>query len=439
MRQSSVVLLLLGCSGRDGDGRRPPSLSCAVQPDNLLRYDCTVTLARAAPATLRWGPLDRPDEREATSPSAREHAFTIWGLRAGIEHEVRGVAGGQQATLAIVPATLPESWVPDVVVTGESTGEAVLLPLRCAPEPTLAILDTEGRILAYQVLEGAELSGYNWTRDGTLLALLDNDRVLEHDLLGRRVTDLSASAGDFDGPAHHEVHRGPDGLLWLLAKRSVRQDGVPLKVDRVVALDADGQVAEWLSTDHLLAPLDPARARDATHGNGIWADEAGDLYVSLREISTVLKIAGDPGAPGFGEVRWRLTGGHTPEPSDFAIVSTNGATDVLDFDGQHNPNLGPDGRLGLFDNRRALGPTARALFFDLDLEAGTADVVEAYELGQDCPNQGAALSLPDGRRLVTCAESAAAYEYVPGAATPSWTVRAACPSAIGRIFPVDLP
>jgi len=90
--------------------------------------------------------------------------------------------------------------------------------------------------------------------------------------------------------------------------------------DYLVELTRDGRkVWEWRAWDH----LDPTEYRitaaqdtraEWTHGNAVVELADGDLLISFRNLSTVVKIARDS-----GRVAWRLgppplAGQHAPEP-----------------------------------------------------------------------------------------------------------------------------
>jgi hypothetical protein len=125
-----------------------------------------------------------------------------------------------------------------------------------------------------------------------------------------------------------------------------------------------------------------------------------------------------------------------------AITASSGLTTVLDFRAQHSANLLPGGQLALFDNRWNVSGTSRMLTLELDEVAGTADVVEVYDLGIDCPQHGGSFALEGGNRLVTCGTTPnkAVYEFAPGGTAPVFEMTVDCPDWAGlmnRAMPVE--
>ncbi len=160
-------------------------------------------------------------------------------------------------------------------------------------------------------------------------------------------------------------------------------------------------------------------------------------------LDTVLKIAGDPLAPDFGQVRWVLPGSPVSPWWDAGdMVLTSDVTDDLTFEGQHHPSILPDGRMLLFDNERSPGES-RTLVLDLDPVEGTADIVESWELGRLCPIQGSAFPLENGNVLATCASSTTFYELAPGVPEPVRTINPRCSGGfffgyVPRAIPISL-
>ena len=458
----ALALFVVGCGGKDkdkdptGDSGTPtggPQLAITCTEKAIeLRYECVVETPVDEAVTLNWGPVDTPGEFTATSPGGTLHSFPVWGLRPQVLHEIVATSDSGTGVTGITPRALPTNWQANWTVTGESTGDATLVPLGCAGAPTVVLLDKLGRPMAYQQFEGQVLNGFDFTPEGNFLGMVNQRIVGETNLLGQIQMRVEAGPTSFEGPTHHEVHRGASGITWILSARQYMDGPTAYVADVVFGIDSTGQqVAEWEVWPELAQPLDDSLtnlytywngafpgAIDYTHGNGIFEHD-GDLYLSFRRIDSVWKIEGDPTAPNFGEVLWKLAPDTSDEGSDLTITSSNGSSTLLDFDGQHTATITPDGLLGIYDNRRTAGPMTRAIFFDIDEGAGTADIVEDYRLGRTCMNQGSVYSRTDGRRLATCPETATAYEFEQGGTDPVWTLQAQCGAPMFRAIPVDLP
>lgn len=466
-------LWLLGCGDKDANtdsdsdsgadtgstAEVDESFLCVVQPDNALRVDCTVV--NVEPAGLALTATDPDGEViEVSREPATTHQVTLWGLRADTVYTVTDGVRSTEVTTGPVPAELLEL---EVDVTGATADiEASVHVARCGDVGYVVAVDALGALRWYQA---AQVEGLSWTEPPGLLALVDRG-IREWTAAG--VPGLAIDAADIDVPLHHDLHRLGDRTAVLFNENIVGPDELTYLVDGVLFFDPDGSLAaEWHLADH----IDPAwlplgtggpntgpgpggdEGLDWSHANGITATDDGDLIVSFRWIDAVYRIDAKIGTPGFGDVKWILTGTETsPVPSSFVWEADDGL--VPGFIGQHHATLVGD-RLWLFDNR-VEPESSRAIAVDLDLDAGIARIVQSHAVGERCDVQGGAAPLPGGGVLATCAGSGVAYEFAAdGGDVPLYTVRAACPAepppgggggqyTIGggsspRVLPIHLP
>ncbi|WP_164520287.1 aryl-sulfate sulfotransferase [Specibacter cremeus] len=136
-------------------------------------------------------------------------------------------------------------------------------------------------------------------------------------------------------------------------------DGAPMFADTVVEMTTTGGIVwEWRSWEHLDVDVDrigpgPMDRIEWTHGNGLAELPGGDILVSMRQISTVLRIDRTTGT-----IRQRIGAG--------------------ELAGQHSPWLTGASTVLVYDNgfNRADGwpPYSRAVEFDL----ATGEEVWAY-------------------------------------------------------------
>lgn len=121
----------------------------------------------------------------------------------------------------------------------------------------------------------------------------------------------------------------------------------------------DGEVVfDWWSTDHkdLKTWVDPffGLERDYVHFNSIQVLPDDNLLVSLRHLSSLLKI---DRATGTGDILWRIAGTKLDEEQSFS--------------GQHYATLLDDNTLTIFDNGNGHNPAAtRLLRLTVDPETG---------------------------------------------------------------------
>ena len=128
-------------------------------------------------------------------------------------------------------------------------------------------------------------------------------------------------------------------------------------------------VFEWKASEHV--PFTDTYESltgdtvDPYHGNAIEVFPDGNLLVSFRHLSQVVKVDRQT-----GDVIWRMGGKH----SDFKFVNDVG------FSYLHDIRLLPNGNITVFDNGNQHKPQAsRAVEYALDETARTATRVWAYQ------------------------------------------------------------
>ncbi len=439
-----------------------PDVTCALQADNALRFDCTVTTQTPGPIELEWAPTDGGTTRSLTRAEATtEHAVTVWGMKPETEYILTVSAADGVSEVALTSGSLPDPLAgPIATTTGTLSIGQVLVELPCGGLPTLAMLDTDGEIVWYQQYPqpdwtgaGIAYQGFQYTPRGTILLSLAMNEIWEHTLAGEEVRHLVAGTDWPGDPVHHDVHMAPNGRVYTLFGYVATPMNAEYIFDGFFVFDDSGLIGEWRMTDHF--PITdgwgtgPAvfwqhiwpDVSDYAHANSIAALDDGTVLISLKGQETVFEVDGDPDSPTFGELRWALAGNPASHPydGDFTITSTGGVTAGLDFYANHHASFFGTNRIGLFDNRSGVG-TSRGLVFDLDVTAGTADIVEVYETGMNCPAQGALYPVSNGNRLLTCAAEQTVMEFAPGAATPHWTMDITCGGnsvMVPRAIPVE--
>ncbi|MEZ4238220.1 MAG: arylsulfotransferase family protein [Myxococcota bacterium] len=232
----------------------------------------------------------------------------------------------------------------------------------------------------------------------------------------------------------HELFELEDGTLWELGEYAVPEDLTPVggPADGRVLHHAlqevapDGTVRFAWSTEGALEYVrvpfwmwDPElEAWDYSHLNSASLDpDDGNLVVSLRIVSQVLKIARHPTTVGGhtfapGEVIWRLGAG---APMRFVGDDRLGAWQG--FAGQHSVRPVPGGRLQVFDNalwRVRHGETLdeqeidivatgrpRMVEYAIDEVAQTATYLRSFETEADPIRAGGSVQELDDGHLVS--------------------------------------
>lgn len=191
---------------------------------------------------------------------------------------------------------------------------------------------------------------------------------------------------------HHDVVVLPNGH-WITLANTVKPftdlPGYPgvtnVLGDALIDIDQNGNVAwAWSGFDHLDVNRHLQGLPDWTHGNAIVYTADGNLLVSMRHQSWILKIDYENGS-GTGEILWKLG-----EDGDFTLASGNPGDW---FYAQHYPNVvstdGSKTTLAIWDNGNyridssgatcgiGSGPTcySRATLFQIDEATKTANLL----------------------------------------------------------------
>lgn len=313
------------------------------------RYAVTTTSETGGEVTVEATTSDRAGRIRVNGHLLTGDSTTLTGLSAGDEISViiEDSAGTATHSLVYLPAGFPTLRAA-TRKPGIAPGLVGLtLTQWNRPAPTFeAMVDANG------------VPAYVRTADrGTM----DLKKVSDARYTVFRPTKTPGKTGDalveldsrFQEVARHETAGlvntdGHDGLVLgnghqiLMASEPNAETGL---VDAVVQeVDHDGKVVfQWSSAGIADESVQPG-ASDYAHINSVWLMKDGDLLVSLRHFSTVLKIARSD-HDGFrrGDIVWRLGGRH----SDFSFTDD-------DYPGgpcaQHTASELPNGHILIFDN-----------------------------------------------------------------------------------------
>jgi hypothetical protein len=418
MRQVLAVVawVSVGCVDADlaplAGGSAPITGGCTVDADNALRATCRASTTAEQPVSMRVFDSEGALIFERLTPAGTEHEVHVFGLAAG-EHHVVEIAAGTDVLVRDLDAGMPQmlrdietsvAWASDA----PSAVDHVLVTVSCGSELGAAMLGVDGQIRWYQDVSPVafELSALSWTESGTVLMLLDRERVLEITLAGDIVRSWDQDV--LGQIVHHDVSVD-DGVLHALTAE-VREDPETVDawiVDGVAGWDEDGTLVEsWSLADLVeITGRDDAKASkywqrwlegaDAYHANGLFVDREGDAYVSLYLPGSVVRV--HPNGLEQAELVWTLSG---DEDSDIALPAG------LDLaGGQHHVRRRPqDGTLALFDNGAPDKPS-RALALDIDDEQGVAKLVHEMSLERHCTTAGSVFALSGGHALLTCGDA----------------------------------
>ncbi|MEQ1500764.1 MAG: aryl-sulfate sulfotransferase [Myxococcota bacterium] len=456
-----------GATGDTGTGPPPPiAASCAIQPDNVLRADCTVTVDPPGPISLSFAPADGAAPARVVTDDAPvpTHTVHLWRMHGDTPYAFTAVATATGATVdgafATPPVPIEDRPAFTVVAGGPSTAtDDLMFQVECDQYPEAVVVDPSGELVWYQRLTGDldgshDVLGVSFTDDRTVAAVLDRGRVRSFDLDGAlRVDAVVGEEPGLDRLVHHDVY-GRDGLLYVLNADLAPGYGGPYVVDGVYVLDPSGAVIGSWSLASVVevtggGPIDHdlywesafPGAIDWSHANSIQVDEAGDWTLSLSHLRSIVRVDGLR-SPTPGALRWILGGDPTNVlPTDFAITDPDDRTDDETFAHQHHAVPLPDGRIRMLDNG-LFGPS-RILELRPDEATGTAAITGAWSIGVDCAYEGAVVELDNGHLLATCAPDRTIHEVDPVTGAVVRVVRVGCAlgdgdAVLARVFPVSL-
>jgi hypothetical protein len=203
---------------------------------------------------------------------------------------------------------------------------------------------------------------------------------------------------------NHEVLLLPDGHRILMAYEPVEHDGTVREDTVVQEVDAAGDVVlEWSSWgDVPLADNLSGNLVDYAHGNSVDVDDDGNLLISLRGVSAVVKVNRTT-----GRLMWTLGG----NSNDFDVDDPLGG-----FCGQHHAQRLDNGNLLIFDNGADCAPNgadrgvSRAVEYELDEVHHTAEMVWSHSQGIYGFATGSVQRLDNGNTLIGWGTAAQATE-----------------------------
>lgn len=427
-----LTLLMLGC----GSGPTyPPTISSVNKTQNPLVAEYSVGVSHLyATAWVEFGTDTSYGKQTSTSEPMTKYGEPITvlvaGMRPNTTYHMRAhvnydggswVDQDQTFTTGPLPGqglaapTFTKPFPPGLTVSRPTPGLSPQIGVEyvdlVAPANTPIIeafvTDLEGNVIWYY-WGGAGHTAVPWKplpngNVGLIDGSSTGSQLVEIDLAGNMIRQLttaslnqlltakgySISIANF----HHEILPLPNGHWIVLANATKPYTNLPgypgitqVLGDFVIDLDPDWNPAwVWSSFDHLDINRHPFQFPDWTHSNALVYLPDGNLLLSMRHQSWILKLDYENGA-GNGDVLW-----HLGYQGDFSLVQGDPA---LWFSTQHFPSLvssnGSQLTLAVMDNgdNRVLdvGGTcvpygepnpcySRATIFDVDQDAKTANLI----------------------------------------------------------------
>ncbi len=426
-----AFLLLTAC--RPGDGFEISlEQSAAIPTVYTAHWSAELDTIDAA-----WWELGRPDhgvERilPVDTTAGPEFETTLYGMKPGESYRLWAVVESDGEILrsdehrvetGLLPPELPELSVERA--EGAETWEGLLVTTIAAMPPTAVMIDVDGDIVWWHMLDGVEnLARARLDVDGRHMLMLDMN--LEGSALGALYRiDLAGEERALLPSAnfHHDFALRADGTVAALAYDPMDIGGISVPGDRIVELSPDGETRVvydvWEDDEVEYSPADAYMGRMWPHANAIDISDDGEAYlVSFLSLDSVVRID-----RATGKVDWRVGGRHSD------VTTADGGTEL--FDHQHQFHWLGD-RLLAFENGPLSMGVSAALEYAVDLEGGQVELAWEHpsSLGLSSPILGDVQRLEGGDTLITWSY-AGRIEQVTPEHEVSWALQASVGGAFG--------
>lgn len=358
------VLALLGCgSGSNGSPALRSSIAATANP--LVAQYTITPLEMRVTAWVEFGTDTTYGRQTSVSPAttgfrepinilvAGMKPNTIYHMRAHLDSLDGDSWVGPDETFRTPAIPSSAGTLPGIVVTRPtpsltpSSGVEVFNLVGTSKTLNALVTDIDGNIIwYYNPGNGASPTPMKLMQNGHFIMNVGDLR--EIDLAGNIVRSITTAAINQSLQAngyaftislfHHDVIVLPNGHWITLANTSKSFTDLPgypgvtdVLGDALIDIDLNGNVAwAWSGFDHLDVNRHLMGLPDWTHSNAIIYTPDGNLLLSMRHQSWILKIDYADGT-GAGDILWRLG-----NDGDFTIAGG----DVSNwFYAQHYPNL----------------------------------------------------------------------------------------------------
>jgi hypothetical protein len=393
-----------------------------LNPDfsaDVLRYSVIATDSMASEISVTATAPNEVTISVNGEPLASDATLVVSDLSSGDVINIRAQGTGSQASESVeyevlyLPSDFPEITV--TVLQPGASADPIYVNMLGPGNQYLVILDNNG-VPTFFRGEANRSMDFKWhSTTGERSYALATGTTNQWGRANNEVVILDASNNQIDeietvGLSHTGFHdfliNDNDELILVSYDGSIRDLTAQGLSDQEIVEDSVVQVLdratrqvlfEWNSWGHI--PYEhqttPSPHREYAHINSVFEDFDGNLIMSFRHVSQVVKVA----RPS-GQIMWRL-GGRT---NQFQFVNDP----FSNICGQHTVSRLDSGNILLFDNGQNCWPivaergeTTRVAEFQLDEQNMTAELVWSYS----DPNiinlfAGSAQRLPNGNTMI---------------------------------------
>ncbi len=281
-------------------------------------------------------------------------------------------------------------------------------------KPALMILDDKGRTVFYKIFSTGsandfkiapnKMMSYSTSITGSTFLIMDSTFNLKDTI--RCVNGITTDGHDMQilSNGHYLIIGFENRIMnlssynWFSGNGSPGSTTAQVKCGVLQELDENKNLVwEWKTADHFQFSdvqeewLDSPTTVDWTHCNAVEMDTDGNVILSVRYFSELVKINRNTGA-----IIWRMGGKNNQ--FTFPGDPLNG------FYGQHDPRRSSPGKITLFDNGKTGTPShaARGLEYQVDEVNKIASYIWSYTIspGIVSPAMGSTSKLSNGNYLV---------------------------------------
>jgi hypothetical protein len=260
----------------------------------------------------------------------------------------------------------------------------------------MPLITPEGDYIAQEYYESPKFGKYTW----------DDEVIWEKNI-----------------PIHHDIILADNGHIFIFTKEVQMYNGRDVEFDIIVELDSDGnEIQRWSTWDNLKMLKEFHRPLELDQPEGYHIPDAHRMNVSiwgghydyyhLHYLDVAPKNDLEGTHPAFNPGNWIISFRH----GSMVFILDKDTKQVLwraiydqvsdNLEGQHSPQMLPDGRILLFDNGRY-----REWSRVIELDPVTLNILWQYKSPDFFTlSQGHAQRLPNGNTLVTESEEGHAFE-----------------------------
>ncbi|MBN1605959.1 MAG: aryl-sulfate sulfotransferase [Polyangiaceae bacterium] len=373
---AALVVFVCGCGPSDASSEVARPRSVVGETSETISTVVSVRWTTDEPSIgyVQYGTTEAMEQNTPLEiEQAERHRLSLLGLEPDTRYYYRvvvwdGANAGASDIATVRTGALPEG-IPALTLEGTGHERWTAVPV-LGKKPTVVIIEPEGQVVWYHVdSHERDITRARLSVDGQSVlynALVPSEDEDEASELVRVALDGSKTDSIPVPLLGQDFLELPDGTLAAIAGEVRDFEGAPLRGDRIVEIDEDGNDKTVWSTWDCFDPAelqgnDSAQGWSAANALGYDPDEEA-YYLGLSNFSSIAKIRREDGT-----CEWVLGG---------SAATLDLAADSTEFSDQSQIQV--RGKRVLVVDGGESGDELRLLEYELDLEEGLA--TEAWSL-----------------------------------------------------------